>query len=229
MSRESALELKVGSFVLVAVGVLTFFVASISDFSVFEKGKKIEAVFNFANGLRDAAPVRLAGVEAGVIKHLAIFIDEKENQHTKVRVTIWLKQGVNVPTDSTITINQLGLLGEKYVEIIPGFSKDFLQEGALVLGHDPVPIEKITEQVSVLTTKLEVTIDGINNGVLTAKNKQALQDALEGFGVLGKNLKEGHGTIGKLLTDESIYMNLDELTADLKNNPWKLLYRPKIK
>jgi hypothetical protein len=32
-----------------------------------------------------------------------------------------------------------------------------------------------------------------------------------------------------LITDEAIYDNLDELTADLKSNPWKLLYRPKSK
>ncbi len=227
MSRESALELKVGSFVLVAVCVLTFFVASISDFSVFEKGKRMEAIFVFANGLRDAAPVRLSCVEAGVVKHLDVFVDDKDGQKTKVRVIFWLKQGKEVPVDSTITINQLGLLGEKYIEIIPGVSQEFLKEGAVLIGRDPVPMEKITEQVSLITTKLETTIDGINNGILTAKNKQSIEDGLEGFGVLGKNLKEGRGTIGKLLNDESIYQNLEELTVDLKSNPWKLLYKPR--
>ena len=52
---------------------------------------------------------------------------------------------------------------------------------------------------------------------------------LSGFGVVGMDLKEGRGTLGKLLTDESIYNNLDDLTSDLKSNPWKLLYRPKTK
>ncbi len=227
MSRESALELKVGSFVLAAAGVLTFFVASISNFSFFEKGNGMQVVFTFASGLREAAPVRLAGVEVGEVKHLAIFTDANDAQKTKVRVNLWLKQGTHVPTDSTVTINQLGLLGEKYVEIIPGASTSFLPEGSVIVGHDPVPIEKITEQVSTLTAKLGATIDGINTGILTDKNKQSLEAALEGFGALGHDLKEGNGTIGRLLRDDSIYKNLDELTVDLKSNPWKLLYRPK--
>jgi hypothetical protein len=92
-----------------------------------------------------------------------------------------------------------------------------------------VPIERITESAAVLMTKLQTTIDSVNNGILTDKNKRSLQDALEGLGVVGMDLKEGRGTLGKLLTDESIYNNLDDLSADLKNNPWKLFYRPKSK
>ena len=229
MSRERALELKVGSFVLLAFVGLFFFVMSVSDLSFVEKGKNMEVIFNFANGLRDAAPVRLAGVEAGLVKKMAIFVEEGEIKQVKVRVAIWIKEGIDIPVDSKVTINQLGLLGEKYIEIIPGHSRDFYKQGNVITGVDPVSMEKVTEQVSVLTTKLETTIDGINNGILTEKNKKSIEDALAGFGAFGINLKEGHGTVGKLLNDESIYRNLEELTADLKANPWKLLYRPKIK
>jgi hypothetical protein len=72
-------------------------------------------------------------------------------------------------------------------------------------------------------------VDSVNNGILTDKNKRSLQEAMEGFAAVGTDLKEGRGTLGKLLTDESIYNNLDDLTSDLKGNPWKLLYRPKPK
>jgi len=39
-------------------------------------------------------------------------------------------------------------------------------------------------------------------------------------------VKEGKGTIGKLLTDEGMADDLRLLSSDLKDNPWKLLYRP---
>ena len=200
MSRESHLELKVGSFVLLALFGLTFFVVSISDLSFIKKGHNFQVVFGFANGLRQAAPVRLAGVEAGIVKSMKVFVDGSDHQKTKVRVNLWIQEGVDIPLDSKITINQLGLLGEKYVEITPGLSTQFYKDDSILVGRDPVSFEKITEQVAVLTNKLEITVDNIN---------------------------QGHGTVGRLLTDESIYKNLDELTADLKTNPWKLLYRPK--
>ena len=200
MSRESHLELKVGSFVLLALAGLSYFIFSVSNLSLFEKGRPLQAVFGFANGLKEAAPVRLAGVEAGLVKNMEVFTDANDDQRTKVRVTMWIKEGVEIPVDSKVTINQLGLLGEKYVEIMPGTSTDFFKAGTVVVGFDPVPMEKISERVYALTEKLERTIDNIN---------------------------KGQGTVGKFLTDESIYRNLDELTADLKANPWKLLYRPK--
>jgi len=256
MSQDNGLELKVGSFVLMAILVLTFFVISISDLSIFEKGRHIQVVFGFASGLREAAPVRLAGVEVGLVKKLQVFVDDKDGGKTKVRVSAWIRDNISIPADSNITINQLGILGEKYLEIIPGMSTDYLKNDSVIIGHDPVPIEKITERVDDLMIKLGHTIDSVNNGILTDKNKKSLDDALEGLGALGADLKsgrgtlgklltdesmydnfnqvvlglkEGRGTLGKLLTDESIYNNLDELSSDLKSNPWKLLYRPKSK
>ncbi|MDE2222316.1 MAG: MCE family protein [Candidatus Omnitrophica bacterium] len=230
MSQENnGLELKVGSFVLMAILALTFFIISVSDLSIFEKGRHLQVIFGFASGLKEASPVRLAGVEVGMVKKLQVFTDPKDGGKTKVRVNAWIKDNIAIPVDSSITINQLGILGEKYLEIIPGHSKEQLSDNAVIVGHDPVPIEKITEHLDLLMSKLDTTVDGINNGILSAKNKKSLEAALEGFGAVGTDLKEGRGTLGKLLTDESIYNNLDDMTADLKNNPWKLLYRPRPK
>lgn len=228
MSRESGLELKVGSFVLMAALALTFFIISISDLSLFERGRRIQVVFGFVSGLRDAAPVRLAGVEVGLVKKLQVFVDPSDGK-TKVKVNVWLKDDTAIPADSKITINQLGILGEKYLEIVPGNAAQAIKDSSVVTGHDPVPVEKITEHVDSMMVKLEGTIDSINNGILTDKNKKSIEDSLAGFAAVGNNLKEGRGTLGKLLTNESIFDNLDDLTSDLKGNPWKLLYRPKPK
>jgi len=227
MSRDNGIELKVGSFVMMAALALTFFIISISDLSLFQKGHHIQVVFGFASGLRDAAPVRLAGVEVGIVKKLHVFVDQADGNKTKVRVDAWITGDTAIPDDSKITINQLGILGEKYLEIMPGRSTTAMQDGSTIVGQDPVPIERIAESVESLVGKIGESVDNINNGILTQKNELSLQETLEGFAAVGTDLKEGRGTLGKLLTDESIYENLDDLTADLKGNPWKLLYRPK--
>jgi len=229
MSQENGLELKVGAFVLMAVLALSFFIISVSDLSFFEKGRHVQVIFGFASGLREASPVRLAGVEVGLVRKIQVYVDEANGGKTLVRVSVWVKDGVGIPADSSITINQLGLLGEKYLEIIPGTSKQLVRDDSVLIGHDPVPIEQITQRVNSLTTKIETVVDSVNSGILTDKNKRSLEDALSAFSALGTDLKEGHGTVGRFLTDESIYNNLEELTADLKANPWKLLYRPKSK
>ncbi len=209
MTRESHLEMKVGVIVLTAMLTLTFFVVSISDISLFEKRHFYNVVFGYANGLRDAAPVRLAGVEAGLVKKMDVFVDDQDQHKTKVKVTFFVKEGTQIPKDSTFTINQLGLLGEKYIEIIPGVSGEFVTEGATLMGKDPLPIEKITEQVSSITGKLDTALDGLNSII--------------------SDVNQGKGTIGKFIKDDTLYMNLEELSEDLKSNPWKLFYKPKLK
>jgi hypothetical protein len=67
----------------------------------------------------------------------------------------------------------------------------------------------------------------INTGILTEKNKLAFTQTMEGLSGITTKINQGQGTIGQLVGNPSIYKNLDELSADLKNNPWKLLYRPK--
>ncbi len=229
MARESHSEVVVGSFVVAALVALGIVIFSVSDFSNFEEGKRLKIIFGFANGLKKSAPVRFAGVDAGIIKDITIFFDKKDAK-TKVAVDCWLKSGIEIPIDSQVAINQLGLLGEKYIEIIPGLSTDeFHSDGDQLIGKDPIAVEKLTEMISEVAQKADLTLAGINDVVQNETNKKSLQDTLQGLSLIVTNIKDGHGTVGRFLVDETIYNNLSDFTSDLKANPWKLLYRPKAK
>lgn len=252
MPKETDLEVKVGAFVVAAIACLVVFIFSISDFSVFRKGAAFRIVYQYANGLKKGAPVRLAGVDAGHVKDIRVVVAAARPMD--VLVDIWMEEGACVPADSRFLINQLGILGEKYLEIIPGKSPDLLAAGARVTGEDPVSMEEITQTFGALGKKVSQALDGVNNGllseanrkalaaillnvaaasesldrgVLTEANKAALAATLANLAAVSGNLKNGQGTAGKFLTDPSIFQNMDELSADLKANPWKLFYRPK--
>ena len=224
MPKETNLELKVGAFVLIAIGCLTVAILSVGNFSFFEKGKKLSVIFGYANGLKKAAPVRLAGVEAGRVKNIDILTEGNE---MKVKVELLIDDGIGIPADSSISINQLGLLGEKYVEVTPGKSQQMIQEGGRVMGIDPVPVDRITQRIDSMTAQLEKTMHGINNGILTQENTRSLSEILTGVKNIVNEIQQGKGTLGMFLYNPNIYKNLDELSSDLKTNPWKLLYRPK--
>ncbi|MBL8014328.1 MAG: MCE family protein, partial [Candidatus Omnitrophica bacterium] len=138
MPKQTNLELKVGAFVLIAIGCLTVAILSVGNFSFFERGQKLNVIFGYANGLKKAAPVRLAGVEAGTVKDINILT---EGNQLKVNVELIIDEGITIPVDSTISINQLGLLGEKYIEITPGVSQQAIKEQGRVTGVDPVPVD----------------------------------------------------------------------------------------
>lgn len=255
MPKESGLEVKVGAFVIAAIVCLVGFVFSISDFSVFKKGETYRVMFQFANGLKKGAPVRVAGVDAGHVREISVTYD-RVSHLADVSVDIWMQGGHGIPADSVFMINQLGILGEKYLEIMPGVSDVFLVPGASVRGEDPVPMETITKTLGSLGAKVETTLnsintgilteanklaftgilahtarmtEGINTGVLTEANKAALAALLANTAGVTGDIKNGQGTVGKFLTDPRLFNNLEELSADLKVNPWKLFYRPKGK
>ena len=200
-SESKAFELKVGIFI--AVGILIFFIVvfSIGDIYFIRKGYHINIVFNFANGITENAPVRLAGVNVGQIDKIDIFFDETEKK-TKVKLLAWINdEKLRIERDSVAVINTLGLLGEKYLEIFPGTKiDDILVNDDEIIGRDPVPTEFIAEKVN---------------------------DFANSAAVVMTRLEKGEGTIGKLLVEEKVYNDLEALVEDIRQHPWKLLRKSK--
>ncbi len=255
MPKESGLEFKVGLFVVISIVTLVAFIFSISDFSIFKGGRTYRVMFNYANGLKKSAPVRIAGVDAGHVRAIKVYFDEARGK-VMVDVEAWIADGLPLPSDSLFEVNQLGLLGEKYLEIIPGVSSAVLPPGSVVIGADPVSMESVMKQISGLSSKVGSLLDNVNTGVLSEANKQAfatslaniaamtghlntdvfspansaaLSATLANIASLTEKINKGEGTIGKFLTDPAFFNNLEEFSADVKANPWKLFYRPKGK
>jgi phospholipid/cholesterol/gamma-HCH transport system substrate-binding protein len=200
MEDSRAFELKVGVFILIGVAILFIIVFSIGDINLSKTGYNIKVIFNFASGIGPSAPVRLAGVGVGQVQGIHIIHDAKDNK-TKAELTAWINDNIKIEEDAVVTINTLGLLGEKYLEIFPGTpGSTAVKPNGTIIGKDPVPMEKVTENLASLSESVKAIVDKI---------------------------KSGEGTIGKLLYDDAIYNNLEEFTADIKKNPWKLLNKPR--
>ncbi|MFA5068905.1 MAG: MlaD family protein, partial [Candidatus Omnitrophota bacterium] len=197
-------NVKVGLFILIGLIILTVITFSISDF-FFKPGYNIFVELGFANGIQPSAPVRLAGISVGEVKESGVFKDG--NGKTMVRLRLWLTNDAKVEEDAQVIINTLGLIGEKYVEIIPGTPGSLLvRDCGVMRGHDSVSVEQITKKGYEIALKLERAID----------------DMAE---VLAQ-VKSGHGTVGKLIYDETIYNETEIMVKDLRAHPWKLLGGP---
>ncbi|MDO8663021.1 MAG: MlaD family protein [Candidatus Omnitrophota bacterium] len=199
---KTKLEMKVGVFVFIGLIILVVFVLSIGGVKTWTSGYKVNFIFNFVNGVKNGAPVRFAGVDSGVVRSIRFFRDPKGLKN-KVRVTCWLNKNVNIPLDSKIWVNTLGLLGEKYIEIMPGEDCNrLLLAGQEMSGEDPLPMNEIMKDAKQIT-------DNLNLGLQRIVDKE--------------------GTVGKLLFDDKIYNELDALVTDVRKNPWKLLIKTKEK
>ncbi len=77
---------------------------------------ELRVYFQNANGLRAGAPVRLAGVEVGKITSVRA---RPEMQFAPAEVTMRLRTPyeLNIPNDSTVSLDTAGVLGETFAEI----------------------------------------------------------------------------------------------------------------
>lgn len=237
MADSSRLELKVGIFVFIGLVILVLFVVMIGDFRLINPGYMFKVSFGFANGVKVNAPVRLSGVEIGEVKDIEITYDTI-NKKSKVLIDVWVPKEVRIPVDSRVWVNMLGLLGEKYIEIMPGKEQDnVLREGSVIKGEDPISIQELTDlsreialQIEDTVADLGVSLKKFNTTLDTfSKTAETFDVTLTSVNTLVDHVNQGKGTMGRLFYDESLYNNIDEMFLDLKKNPWKLLNRPKKK
>ncbi len=204
---KTKLEMKVGVFVFISMVILVTFVLSIGGFKTWTSGYQVVFTFDFVNGVKLGAPVRFAGVDVGVVKKLQ-FTRLPDGGKTQVRALCWVKKEIRIPRDSRIWINTLGLLGEKYLEIMPGKeSSNVMQPYETLAGTDPIPMHEITDMA-------RGVVMNIDEAIVKIKNQE--------------------GTLGKLLYDDAIYKELeiisrelDLLVTDVRKHPWKLLWKGK--
>ena len=226
-------ELKVGIFIFIGLVILSVIIFSIGNFYSVKRVYTLNVVFSFANGIGIGAPVRYSGVQVGEVQEINIYFDEKENRPL-VRLTVWVSQNTWINENAKAAINTLGLLGEKYLEISPG-TRDtrLLQKGDTLRGYDPVSTEEITRSTKELIEKIGTLTESVNKIAGDEGLRTSLKNTVSNMEVLSGDLRDflsyarqGKGTIGRLMFDDTLYMHIDEMILDIKEHPWKLLFKP---
>ena len=215
---RSRLELKVGIFVFVGLVILMVFVLLIGNFNSLLLSRPIDLMFSFTNGVKVGAPVRFSGVDVGEVRDLHFDFNQPPDK-PNIHMVAWIRNDIKIPRDSTVWINTLGLLGEKYIEIMPG--KDYehcLQPHEALTGVDPMAMHEVVNVIKDTIADLDQTV---------------------------KLLQNRDGTVGKLLYDDQLYNQLvsvskeletsiqgiskqfEDMISDIKAHPWRLLSKPK--
>ncbi len=124
MAQRNAIELLTGILVLiVAIGFLGYAVAN-SGTGPSGGGYKLYASFDNIAGLNVGSDVRLAGVKVGTVEAEAI-----DPKTYLARVTLSVRDGVELPRDSGASIANESLLGGIYLSVSPGGDARMLQPG----------------------------------------------------------------------------------------------------
>lgn len=154
-------ELKVGIMVTASLVILGILIIVAGGNYLYPRGYTIKVYFDYVSGLNKGAPVRLAGMEVGEVKNIALSDD-------KIEVTLKLTSEAKIRSDSKITINSLGIVGEKYVEMTMGTTQGkIIKPGSIIQGINPVNVEEMfsrTEAVVYKSEKIVAFLDKMLGG-----------------------------------------------------------------
>ena len=122
--QENRTEVLIGALVLAAAVGFGAYALSFAGMRTTAGGYDLTASFRSAEGITTGTDVRLAGVKIGQISDMAL------NPTTfRADVTLRFAEGIMIPDDSAVAIASDGLLGDNFVEIVPGGSLDNFAPG----------------------------------------------------------------------------------------------------
>ena len=193
--KDNKKAIRVGVFLF--VGVLIFLIGIFTlggQRKTFVKSFQLKVVFDDIQGLKVGNNVWFSGVKVGTIKKIQFY------GTSQVEVTLSVEEEAHkyIHKNARASIGSDGLIGNKIVVIDGGSPKfPFIEDG-----------DKIAVNTTLSTDDIMKTLQ-VNN-----KN---LVDITSDFKVLAKNLVEGKGTVGALLTDQQIANNFKTIVSNLQN------------
>lgn len=213
-SNKNSRAFIVGLFVFLGLIIFTITVLTLGgQRKTFQKSITIKAIFDDISGLQKGNNVWFSGVKIGTVKSISF----SGSYQVQVEMNIDEAAVEYIRKNAKARISSEGFIGNRIVVIYPGASKsEAIQNG------DIIGAEKITS-----TDELMNTFQANNLNLLAISNN---------FKILTQKIVDGKGTVGKLLNDESMFMelqttlgllkksaaNAQQLSADLTNYTAKL-------
>lgn len=169
MDRAARIRnIKVGIAAVVSLVLLAGAYWLVGSFALNVGRFRLNAVFPNVAGIDSGTPVMMAGVKIGQVADITLTDDNRANVRMNIR------EGLAIPRGSQVRISSVSLLGDKYIEVIPGpEGASPLPEDSTLTGIPSFTLDDLLPQVSTVLAR----VDDVG---------LALQDMLTDEGVKGR-------------------------------------------
>lgn len=162
-------EAKVGAVSLIGFLLMAFMAVQLGGFSFGDKGYPIKAVFSEVGGLKEGNAVRYAGVDVGRVESV-------RTSDQGVEVVLRINPDAKIPEGSKFTIGTDGLLGEKFVSIVPPrSSSSYIAPNTVVRGENPQGLDQLVSSADKVLGDIQKLVQSLNDVIGDEKVKDALK------------------------------------------------------
>lgn len=221
--NNAQMSARVGLFVVLGAALIWVVFESLSSGGFFKgKGYEVSARFENLQQLKIGDEIRIAGVKVGAVTGTRLVEGLAE-------ATLNIDEGVVIPDDSRAKIALSGLLGSNYLAIQLGGSSRAAGPGTILPSDPTADLNSILAQLDGLGTELRGALSGISSAFggeegglfkrlddLVAQNSENLSKTIANLESITTKVRDGDGTIGRLVNDPAAYDELVGALAEFK-------------
>lgn len=194
-------ELKVGFIVIIALGILTYFLVNIGEWNLFgDQHQTYQVVSRFGNvvGLIKGAAVALSGVRIGEVADIRL-------EGHRALVVMMINDEVDFPDTSKARISSVGLLGQASVDIIPieAEGAHLARETGEIGSLDPVTVDQLVAVIQDISNDATELVGSVRDFLYG--NEARIINILENLRTFSDNL------------DKVVAQNADALKSSLNS------------
>src|SRR6202044_2824633 len=196
---------------------------------IFTRKITLRSYFENSAGLKVGAPVNLEGVTIGTVTAIGI-VPERKLTPVEVTMKIGSKYRQAIHTDSTSSLETIGVLGDTVVDINSKTATGPpVQSGAELKTNETPNLSDVIkssqgtiEQLNTILAKVDHLADSLNStkgsiGQLI-NNPDLYNKAVATLNELSKvvdDVSTGKGSIGKLVSDDTLYNHVNDTVVKL--------------
>ncbi|MBN2403501.1 MAG: MCE family protein [Spirochaetes bacterium] len=191
-------EIAVGLFFFLALAILSYFTIIMSG-DIFETREyyKMTAIFQNVEGLDNSSKVKVNGVLSGFVEDVVLMPDNS------ILVKLKMYQKFVLYENYKIKVRYETMLGGRFVGIDPGLAFKDGKHYAIVESRANLKGEAMVDAIAELSD-------------LIAENRPNIYKTIKNIKEITAKINAGQGTLGKLVNENKVYNNTDDLIKDLR-------------
>lgn len=241
MAKQTINNIKLGAFVLAGMLALIVGLYLIGrDTNLFSRNYTLYVRFENTQGLTPGNNIRYSGIQVGTVKKVKILND------TLIEVTMLIEEKMKnyIHLNDQVSISTDGLMGNRLLNISPSKNGSPLaKDGDILAAKRTISTEEMLEILDKTNRNIAIVSEGLKNTVEHINNSKALWGILENetlpaditaslnnIRIASANanqmvkdvqniitgIKEGKGSLGKIITDTALVYNLNDAVEKIK-------------